>query len=172
MPRTQPSTLRDALVELRDYCNSYFSERLSGRSLPVNFWEVTDDDLYMEVLGFLHLFVMPELVATAGTPRGFVIAYPIMMLEDGYLTDGYTTISNAGPEVLEWAADCYRTIGLSEEAVALSAARVALIENPDDEDAWESAYESIPNPYLDEGVRHDAISAYFCANRHLFTSVD
>lgn len=163
-----PKTLQDALVSLRDYCNDYFRERLSGESLPVEFWQIDDDDLYIEVLGFMPLFVMPEVIAEEGIPGGFLTAYPVFMLEDGYITEGYTAFANAGPEVIAWAIDCYRTIGLPEEAEALEAARAAMLAEPNNEDAWIEAYESTPNPYHDDDLRYETIAKWFCENRAIF----
>ena len=49
---------------------------------------------------------------------------------------------------------------------ALDAVRV----DPEDEAAHEAAYKSVPNPFADDDVKHDALGAYFLRNRALFQS--
>ena len=168
MPEPLHRDLRAGLETLRDYCTKYFSESLVGKTLPVEFWEIEDDDLYVEVAGFMPLFVAPEAIEAEGVPRGFALAWPIFSLEDDLLVNGYTALQNAGAAGLKRAADCYRTAGLPEEADALLRARVLLLEGSSDDAALEEAYLNGNNPYLDDDRRYEAIACFFCANRELF----
>jgi len=165
-----PPTLDLALEQLRDYCIPYFYRDFPGVAIRKEFWTIENDELLYQVLGFLHHFVSKEHFAGRDIPLGFRLALPIMEIEEGYLTDGWTAISNAGDDVLRQAIHAYRTIGMESEALALEAVHRAYTNDPGDEDRWEAAYNSVPNPYRDDDKKRDALRAYFAANRHLFVS--
>jgi hypothetical protein len=69
--------------------------------------------------------------------------------------------------MLPLAVSAYQRIGMQSEADALQAALAACRRGGDD-DALEAAYKSVPNRYIDEDVRNDALLAFFSSHRHLF----
>lgn len=145
---------------------------LGQEAFPLEFWKIEDDDLFMEVLGYLPLHMG---VTDAGVvpgldemPEGYRLALPIFWIEDDYFINGWTALTNAGEWLLPSAICAYERIGMKSEANALRAALVSCQISPNDDEAVEAAYKSVDNPYSDDELKHRALRSYFCSNRRLF----
>lgn len=162
--------LQETLIRLRDYMTYLYPNREFG----TRFWEIEDDDLFFEALGYLPLHmpkeVMEDLGLLAKMPRGYRLAFPIFWIEDDYFINGWTALSNAGEWLLPAAIDAYREIGMPSEADALEAALSVIRqgENDYDDEALEAAYTSIPNEYLDEDKKDSALLGFFRSDPVLF----
>jgi hypothetical protein len=157
--------LISALGELREYVHGFHPE-LELMSFPVEFWRNPDDDLYWEALLYFPLH-MSGCICDA-VPKGFRIAYPIFYLEDDYLINGWTALTNAGGDRLPSAIWAYGEIGLAAEARALAAALESIRQAPHDDRAAEAAYKSANSPNWSDEAREEYLFQYFCANRSLF----
>jgi len=166
--RPDPRSLDEALQQLQDYCTPYFRSDFPGVAIPKEFWKITNDELFYQVLGFMPLFVPQELLDRPDVPPGFRLAWPIFSLEDDYHFNGWTAISNAGETILRNAVESFRSIGMQEEATALEAALRVYLTDPENEEGWAAAYRSVPNPYEEGDNKNEALRAYFSRNRHLF----
>jgi hypothetical protein len=173
MTSTTPAeAVRSVLEALREYLYRHYPERRNDRPLPLEFWTIDDDDLFMEALEYLPLHMgvtdsghVPHLDKM---PEGFRLAFPIFWLEDDYAFNGWTALTNAGTWLLPSAIAAYERIGMPSEAQALRAALRACEQDPDDTEAAEAAYQSVANPFADEDSRNEALFAFFRTNTHLF----
>ncbi len=170
MGRTANVLLQEALARLRDYMQGFYPNREFG----TRFWELSDDDLFFEALGYLPLQMPDEVISNidmlADMPRGYRLAFPIFWIEDDYFMNGWTALSNAGEWLLPAAIDAYREIGMPSEAEALEAALSVIRrgENDYDDEATEAAYRSIPNEYADEDAKNNALLKFFRSDPRLF----
>lgn len=162
--------LLSALARLRDYMHALYPHREFGQ----RFWEYESDELFFEALGYLPL-QMPEAVLNDlglldDMPRGFRLAFPVFWIEDDYLVNGWTALSNAGEWLLPRAISAYREIGMASEADALAAALSVIREDRNDEDdeATEAAYKSVANEYADDDARNGALLRFFRSDPALF----
>jgi hypothetical protein len=163
-PSTQP-----ALERLRAYMHRHYPEREQADPFPLAFWQIEDDGIFFEALSYLPL--MMEEADGEGInhlPEGFRLAYPVFWLEDDYQVNGWTALTNAGPELLLLAIAAYERIGLPSEAAALRAALASVTANPQDDEAAGDAYKSVANIYADEDTRWEALLKFFRANARLF----
>jgi len=160
--------LMPGLLRLQQYMQNFYPERKLS-DFPVEFWRNPDDDLYWETLLYFPLHV-DEIDEKA--PKGFRLAYPIFHLEDDYMINGWTALTNAGEDRLPNAIWAYREIGLSSEAAALSAALESIRRTPDDEGAAEAAYRAVVLPPIGDDAREAFLFAYFRAHRSLFEAND
>ena len=168
-----PAAMLPILVKLREYMHGFYPNQVVLDDSPLLFWELDDDDLYFETLGYLPLFMDEVADSLDELPMGFCLAHPVFWLEDDYAFNGWTALGNAGEDTLAQAADAYRFMGMPLEAQALDAARAAVIAHPDDEEAHASAYQSIRDvDDAEDDERQEALYQYFCAHRHLFLPVD
>ncbi len=101
-------------------------------------------------------------------PEAFHILWPIFDLEDGYDCEGWTALTNAGVHGLPRVIAAYEHIGLPAEAAALKAALAACTSAPDDVDAVETAYLSVPREYEDDEDRRLAVITYMRAHEYLW----
>jgi hypothetical protein len=166
---TPPPILESALRELQSYMHGFYPEREAANPIPLDFWIIEDDDLFLEVLSYmpLKLFEVAE-EHFADLPIGFQLAYPIFWLEDDYQFNGWTALTNAGEYLLPLAIDAYEQLGMATEAAALAAALRSCVASPDDDVSAEEAYKSVPNVYADEQQKFAAILKFFRANAHLW----
>ena len=170
MDRTTKELLQEMLVRLRDYMKSFYP----NRDFELRFWELKDDDLFFEALGYLPLHMPDEVVENldllAQMPRGYRLAFPIFWIEDDYFINGWTALSNAGEWLLPAAIDAYREIGMISEAEALEAALSAIRRDENDyyDEATEAAYKSIPNTFADDEVKDRALLKFFRSDPGLF----
>ena len=158
------------LNKLFDYCRNYFSGEVDPRSILREFWEIENDDLFFDVLGFMPLFVPQIHFDDLSVPEGFRIAWPIFILEDDYHINGWTAFRNWRP-ILPEIAEAYERAGLADEGLALRAAAAAHDEGLEDAEIGD-AYLAVPSPYHDDDVRLDALRRFFCANRSLFRATE
>lgn len=172
VPRANMSTapslsqeLMSGLLRLQEYMHNFYPNR-DISDFPVEFWRNPDDDLYWETLLYFPLFVGGCIDETS--PIGFRIAYPIFHLEDDYMINGWTALTNAGEDRLPSAVWAYREIGLASEAAALGAALESIRQSPDDEAAAEAAYKAANIPEAADESREKFLFEYFTANRALF----
>lgn len=163
-----PAALHSILVKLREYMHGFYPDQIAWDDSPLAFWELEDDDLYFEALGYLPLFMGDVVDSLDVLPLGFRLAYPVFWLEDDYAFNGWTALGNAGDELLAQAAAAYRYMAMPQEAQGLEAARLAVIADPDNEQAHERTYKSIGDPVGDDDLRQEELFKYFCAHRHLF----
>jgi hypothetical protein len=154
-----------ALVQLQEYMHNFYPDQ-SISQFPVEFWRNTNNDIYWETLLYFPLFV--DGCINERVPKGFRLAYPIFSLEDGYMGDGWTALTNAGEHELPAAIWAYREIGLPAEAAALSAALQAIRKSPDDEEAARNAYMAANDPAASDETREKFLFDYFVANRSSF----
>jgi len=162
--------LQNTLVQLRNYMKNFYPNRNFG----TRFWEIEDDDLFFEALGYLPLHMPKEvdenLDVLLEMPRGYRLAFPIFFIEDDYFINGWTALSNAGEWLLPSAISAYREIGMSSEAAALEAALSVIIRGENDEydEATEAAYKSVPNEFADDEVKDRALLKFFRSDPNLF----
>jgi len=161
------------LEELRTYMYNFFPEK-KNEGLPLEFWKL-DDDFYYEYMNYLPAVFTSKLgrlsnVVLEDLPEAVHILWPIFQLEDGYDTDAWSSLTNAGSEVVELAISGFDRIGISGEANALRAALAALDASPGDTDAAEAAYMSISREYEDDEDRRMAVINYMRENEILWES--
>ncbi len=161
-----PDGMLAGLRQLQVYCQDYFSDRFAREDVVLAFWEIPDDDLFFEVLGFFPLFCPPVPFSDTLIPEGFRIAYPIFALEDDYHFNGWTALRNKR-ELLPDAVLAYMRMDMPEEAAALRAAIDAHDAGFQDSELGD-AYSAVRNPYREDEARWVAQANFFCANRKLF----
>lgn len=138
------------------------------------FWEIEEDDLFFEALGYLPLHMPKEvfenLDVLSQMPRGYRLAFPIFSIEDDYFINGWTALSNAGEWLLPSAIAAYREIGMPTEASALDAALSVIRKGENDchDEATEAAYKSVPNEFADDEVKDQALLEFFRSDPYLF----
>jgi hypothetical protein len=164
-----PPLLESALRDLQSYMYGFHPDREAANSIPLNFWTIKDDDLFLEALSYmpLKLFAVAE-EHFSELPIGFQLAYPIFWLEDDYQFNGWTALTNAGERMLPLAIAAYERLGMVTEADALGAALRSCVVAPDDDEAASEAYKSVTNAYADEQQKYAAILKFFRANPHLW----
>jgi len=170
MDQTTNKLLQETLIRLREYMKGFYPSREFG----TRFWELEEDDLFFEALGYLPLQMPKEVIADidilSKMPRGYRLAFPIFWIEDDYFANGWTALSNAGEWLLPAAIDAYREIGMLSEAEALDAALSVIRKGEDDYDdvATEAAYKSIPNKFADDEAKDSALLKFFRSDESLF----
>ena len=171
---TVEDSIRSVLEALREYMYGFYPERRRSDPFPLEFWTIEDDDVFVEFLEYLPLHMgitnSGEVPNLDQMSEGFRLAFPVYFLEDDYLFNGWTALTNAGTWLLPSVIDAYRRIGLAAEADALVAALWSCQRDPDDTDAAEAAYKAVGSPFADDDMRKEALSEFFRANRHLFRS--
>jgi hypothetical protein len=168
-----PPLIEQPLRELQAYVHGFYPGRAKTGPIPVEFWTIEDDELFLEVLSYMPLkFVEVASTRLQELPTAFQIAYPIFELEDDYQVNGWGALTNAGTERLPQVISAYERIGMKTEAEALRAALRACEAAPDDDEAAETAYRSVDNPYRDDDEKYAALLRFFRANAHLWTSHD
>jgi hypothetical protein len=162
-----PQLLEFSLLSLQAYMRNFYPDR----AMPLDFWSVADDELFLETLSYLPLHISEDAQQRFDElPEAFRIAYPIFWLEDDYQVNGWTALTNAGEGLLERAVGAYRRIGMASEAEALAAALASVRRAPEDEAAAEKAYKSVPNPYAEDTAKYEALLRFFRANPDLWLS--
>lgn len=145
-----------------------------NREFGTRFWELEENDLFFEALGYLPLQmpdeVLEDIDILSRMPRGYRLAFPIFWIEDDYFVNGWTALSNAGEWLLPAAIDAYREIGMLSEAEALSAALSVIQRGEDDyyDEATEAAYRSVPNQFADDEAKDRALLEFFRSDPSLF----
>ena len=164
-----PEILNPALLKLQEYMGNFYPEMAKAGAFPLDFWKIEDDDLFWEAIGYLPLF-MYDVWSTHydELPEGFRLAYPIFSIEDDYFVNGWTALTNAGTWLLPHAVRAYNRIGMASEAAALQAALNSVERNPDDDEAAEAAYKSVPNVYADDERKMEALLSFFRRRSDLF----
>lgn len=158
-----------ALNRLRDYMHGFYPDREKSDPFPLEFWKIEDDDLFFEALNYLPLMMgVVDEKSLDYLPEGFRLAYAVFSIEDDYQVNGWTALTNAGPEFLPYAVVAYERMGLTTEAAALAAALKSVLADRSDTDGAEAAYKSVENPTADDEVRSVALLRFFRANSHLF----
>lgn len=170
LDRTTRTLLHNTLIQIRDYLTGLYPNRDFG----TRFWEIEEDDLFYEALGYLPLHMPKEVYENLDLlcrmPRGYRLAFPIFSIEDDYFINGWTALSNAGEWLLPSAISAYREIGMPSEAAALDAALEVIQkgENDDYDEAAEAAYKSVPNEFADDDLKNHALLRYFRGDPDLF----
>jgi hypothetical protein len=168
-PYSPPPLLKSSLYALQDYMHRFYPERADSDPIPIDFWSVADDDLFLEIVGYMPLLLATEAQARLNElPIAFQLAYPIFWLEDDYHFNGWTALTNAGEDLLPLAIAAYERIGMISEAEALARALVSVREAPDDRDAAERAYKSVPNQYSDDELKFNELLRFFRSNPQLW----
>lgn len=172
MTHESNEAVRPVLESLHQYMLKMYRGELASDQLPLEFWRIEDDGLFFEVLSYMPLHmgitddgVIPNLDRM---PEAFQLAFPIFWLEDDYQFNGWTALTNAGEWLLPSAIAAYDRMGMSSEARALEAALKSCCEEPDDDEAAEAAYKSVPNVYADEDLKNEALLKFFRSNVNLF----
>lgn len=164
-PYSPPPLLEPSLRALQDYMHRFYPDRAHSDPIPIDFWSVADDDLFLEILSYMPLHISEEAqTRITEWPVAFQLAFPIFWLEDDYEFNGWTALTNAGEELLQRAVDAYEHIGMHAEAQALAKALVSVRKAPADEEAAERAYKSVPNPYADDEAKFNALLRFFRSN--------
>lgn len=168
-PYSPPPLLEPSLRALQDYMHGFYPDRAHSDPIPLDFWSVEDDDLFLEILGYMPLHISEEAQAGfAEWPVAFQLAFPIFWLEDDYEFNGWTALTNAGEDLLQRAVDAYARIGMQTEAQALAKALASIRQAPTDEEAAERAYKSVPNPYADDEAKFEELLRFFRGNPQLW----
>jgi len=168
-PYSPPPLLEPSLRTLQDYMHRFYPERVDTDPIPLDFWSVEDDELFLEILSYMPLHISEEAQARfAEWPVAFQLAYPIFWLEDDYEVNGRTALTNAGEHLLQRAVDAYERIGMRSEAQALAKALASVRKAPADEEAAERAYKSVPNPYADDEAKFAELLLFFRENPRLW----
>lgn len=172
MTHESKEAVRPVLESLHHYMLKMYRGELTSDQLPLEFWRIEDDGLFLEMLSYmpLHMGITDDgaILNFDGLPEAFRLAFPIFWLEDDYQVNGWTALTNAGEWLLPSAVAAYDRIGMSSEARALEAALKSCCEDPEDAEAAEAAYKSVPNVYADEDVKYEALIKFFRANANLF----
>lgn len=164
-----PRLIESSLRALRDYVHVFYPERARTAPIPLDFWSEPDDEIFLDILGYLPLHLADDALACIDQlPEAFRIAYPIFRLEDDYEVNGWTALLNAGEALLPAAVAAYERAGMTSEAQALAAALESVRANPDDERAAEQAYRSVPNRYSDDDMRRRELLRFFRGNPALW----
>jgi len=164
-----PPLLEPSLRALQDYMHRFYPERADSDPIPMDFWSVDDDELFLEILSYMPLHISEEAQARFPEwPIAFQLAYPIFWLEDDYEVNGWTALTNAGEHLLQRAVDAYERIGMQSEAQALAKALASVRKAPADEGAAERAYKSVLNPYADDEVKFNKLLRFFRENPGLW----
>ncbi len=147
----------------------FYPDLAQKGAFPIEFWKIEDDDLFWEAIGYLPLF-MYEVWSTRldDLSEGFKLAYPIFSIEDDYFVNGWTALTYAGTWLLPHAVSAFRRVGMATEADALQAALEVIDLDPEDVEAAEAAYKSVPNVYADDERKMSALMTFFRQNSHLF----
>ena len=170
---TLPETIRPSLVELQSMLHQFWRDELKGRKLPLAFWEIEDDNIFYDALqyvsGCFYVYGGPEGEGHSyddlkRLPIGLQLAVTIFELEDGFTTDGWTTISNMGTDRLADVLEAYRIIGLTERAAALKRVIKAFIEDPENEDALPAAAKGELPDMIDDDDASARVLAYLRDN--------
>lgn len=170
MPSYEPPPLiAPSLRALRDYMHVFYPERARTAPIPLDFWSESDDEIFLDMLGYLPLHLTDDALARLDElPEAFRIAYPVFRLEDDYEVNGWTALLNAGEDLLPSAVAAYERAGMTSEAQALAAALESIRANPGDEHAAERAYKSVPNRYSDDDTRLRELLRFFRGNAGLW----
>jgi hypothetical protein len=172
-PYSPPPLLEPSLRALQDYMHGFYPDRAQSDPIPINFWSVADDELFLEILSYMPLHISEEAQGRSTEwPVAFQLAFPIFWLEDDYEFNGWTALTNAGESLLQRAVDAYERIGMRSEAQALARALTSIRQAPDDEAAAERAYKSVPNPYADDEAKFEELLRFFRGNPQLWLTVD
>ena len=164
-----PPLLEPSLRALRDYMYRFYPDRIHSDPIPIDFWSIADDDLFLEILSYMPLHLSAEAQARLSElPVAFQLAFPIFWLEDDYQVNGWTALTNAGENLLQLAISAYNRVGMHSEAQALGMALESMRQSPDDDDAAERGYKSVSNPYLDEDTKLDELLRFFRNNSQLW----
>ena len=167
--RNYPEVVLRVLEDLREYMHRFYPEREKNAPFPLEFWRIEDEDLFFEALSYLPLQMpVTNVIDLSPFPEGFRLAFPIFWLEDDYQFNGWTALTNAGEWLLPTAIAAYERIGMHSEAQALRAALDSCRADPDDSEAAENAYKSVPNDFSDEEVKNESLISFFRKNAHLF----
>ena len=168
-PYSPPPLLESSLRALQDYMHRFYPDRAGNDPIPIDFWSVDDDELFLEILSYMPLHISEEAQGRfAEWPVAFQLAYPIFWLEDDYEVNGWTALTNAGEGLLQRAMDAYERIGMHSEAQALAKALVSVRKAPADEEAAKRAYKSVPNPYADDEAKFEELLRFFRSNPQLW----
>jgi hypothetical protein len=170
MPVYQPPVLLEAsLRQLRSYVYRFYPELEKSNGIPLDFWSLEDDELFLEILSYMPLHISEEAQGQfEDWPTAFRLAFPIFWIEDDYEVNGWTALINAGEDMLDAAITAYRRIGMTEEADALAAALESIRHDPQNEDAAEQAFKSVRNPYTDEEKKFRTLVKFFRDNETLW----
>jgi hypothetical protein len=140
---------------------------------PLEFWHIEDDEIFMEALGYLPLKIeLAQTGALGDMPEGYRLAHQIFLLEVDYDFNGWHALTKAGEGLLPDAIAAYDRIGMTSEARALEAALESCRRDPNDTDAAEAAYKSVPNLFWDVEKKYDALLRFFRANANLFEELE
>jgi hypothetical protein len=157
-----------ALERLRDYLHGFHSER--AQPLPIEFWDIADDALFMEALTHLPLFLADLFDQDADAlPEGFRLAFPIFWIDEDSEFNGGRAYANAGERLLPRAVEAYRRIGLHDEARGLHAALQAYRHAPRKTFAIEAAYLAVPKQFADAPAKRVALKAFFRGHPELWS---
>jgi len=170
MTAYQPPALLDAsLRRLQSYVYRFYPELEKSNGIPLDFWSIQDDELFLEILSYMPLHIDDAARGRCDEwPTAFRLAFPIFRIEDDYEVNGWTALINAGEDMLEAAIAAYRRVGMTEEADALAAALQSIRHDPQNEDAAEKAYKSVRNPYQDDEVKFKVLLRFFRQNEALW----
>ncbi len=161
--------LEPSLRALQNYMHGFYPDRAYSDPIPMDFWSVEDDELFLEILSYMPLHITEDAQARFDEwPLAFQLAYPIFWLEDDYEFNGWTALTNAGERLLPLAIAAYDKLGMHSEAQALAKALAAVRKSPSDADAAERAYKSVPNPYADDETKFNELLRFFRNNRQLW----
>lgn len=168
-PYSFPQLLWPSLRALQDYMHGFYPDRVHRDPIPIDFWSVADDELFLEILSYMPLHISEEAQGRfTELPAAFQLAFPIFWIENDYQVNGWTALTNAGENLLQLAVDAYDRIGMHSEAQALAKALASVRQAPADEAAAERAYKSVPNPYADDEAKFNELLRFFRSNPRLW----
>lgn len=134
-----------------------------NKNVGIEFW----NDLEGEDLDELFFSLAAELVLSDldedSIPLGYKLAAYIYHWESNCLFSGWYAIENCG-DMLPTVTECYKQVGLTQEALAIKKASEAWVSEEQDHDKVGAAYSSVDNPYKDQDVRFNYLSKHLKNN--------
>ena len=129
----------------------------------LDFW----NELEGEDLNELFFTLATELILSDldenTIPLGYKLVAYIYHWESNCLFSGWYAIENYS-DMLPTIIDCYKQVGLEQEALAIAKACEAWDSEEQDHDKVGAAYGSVDNPYKNEDDRFVYLSNYFKTN--------
>lgn len=148
----------------------FHTDELAGKSLPLAFWEIDDDNIFYDALQYLPCCMFTcggisgaghDEHALRQLPAGFRIALAVFELEDGFANEGWTAIGNMGIDRLLEVLSAYRTIGLDDRAAALSRVIDTFVAAADDDEALARAAGGRLPDLIDDDPASARVVAWF-----------
>ncbi len=133
------------------------------RDCGVEFWKSLSGDDLIDMLFDLSGELMLSDIDEGSIPEGYVLLAYIFYWETNCQFSGWYAIENKQDE-MEKILSCYRKVGLTEEADALTKAVETWFATNQDHEKVGAAYSTVANRFSDEADRFLYLANYFSDN--------